>query len=185
MSVRQGKKIIKDFSELKVVERIQLSALGIYQVMHVGKADEIYKPRQGTQVFRVWKMGKLSARQQRAWQSFRKDVDEALGASGSVTGGYGEYTDRGSADGFKVPVAYTNVAYQRLDDIYSRHLGRHERALLRDLLWNDLRADDTLQLEIIGFVRSGYSGKDKDSARASGVTHVQNLLDRLADYFGI
>jgi hypothetical protein len=65
-------------------------------------------------------------------------------------------------------------------------LGRTEPelpALLSDLAQDYLRGNSSLTLEAIGLIRSGY--KDKVSARAAGVVHVQLLMSRLATYYRI
>lgn len=177
-------KVLKDFSDLRPVEaRIEALAAQIYQIAWSGEAIDRYKPRVETQIYRVWKMAKLDFRQQAAWKQFRDDVDKAAGKSGGVCSAYGEYSDKGGfGPSDKVPVAKTNKAYNRVEFILDRYLGRRERALLVDLLRDDLQKGGDLNIETIGVIRSGY--KDKAQARASGVTHVQNLLDRLADLYG-
>ncbi len=173
--------VLKDFSALKIEKRIELSAIGIYQIVFRGEADRTWEPRKGTQIHRVWKMQKLDVRQQRAWKRFRDEVDAARGKSGGVTSPYGEQIGDGDPSE-RMPTAYTNEQYRRVEYIFKRYLGRRERALLGDLLQDDLKSGTELQLEFIGLIRSGYA--NADDARTSGVTHVQNLLDRLADLFG-
>jgi hypothetical protein len=176
--------VLKDFSQLKPVEkRIELVATGIYQIAFRGVALVDFQPKQGTQVHRVWKMQKLDDRQQIAWQQFIDDVMLAHGKSGNVTSGYGEFSDKGNGNEFKVPTAYTNTYYRRLERLLKGFLSRRERALILELLQDHLQANSSLQIETIGLVRSGYG--DKASARSSGVTHIQNLLDRVADFYGV
>ena len=175
--------VLKDFKSLKPIEsRIQLLAVGIYQVVFRGEANQDFKPKNGTQMHRVWKMQKLDERQQITWQLFLDDVRLARGKSGRVCSSYEGYHDNGKGDEFKVPTAYTNVHYDRLEEL-AKYLSRAERELLADLLQDTLKSNSSLQLEAIGLIRSGY--QDKVSARAAGVVHVQNLLDRLARYYGV
>ena len=177
------KRILKDLSQLRPVnERIEMLSVGIYQIVFRGIADEDFKPEKGTQVFRCWKMQKLDARQQIAWQEFLDDVRLAAGKSGNTTSSYGEYTDRSETNDFRIPVAYENSHKRRLNRLFDQ-LDRREYALLVDLTQDTLRGNSSLQIETIGLVRSGYS--DKVSARAAGVVHIQNLLDRLADIYGV
>jgi hypothetical protein len=172
--------VLKDFAALKIEKRIELSAIGIYQIVFRGEADRTWEPRKGTQIHRVWKMQKLDVRQQRAWKKFRDRVDASRGKSGGVTSPYGEQVGDGDPTD-RMPKAYTNKAYDEVMYIFERYLGRRESALLWDLLQDDLKSGTALQLEFVGLLRSGYV--NSDDARTSGVTHVQNLLDRLADYF--
>jgi len=176
--------VIKDFSELRPVnERIEMLAAGIYQIVFRGEADEDFRPKKGTQIERAWRMRKLDARQQIAWQTFMDDVTMAAGKSGGVCSPYGEQINKGDGDEFKIPVAYTNDSYRTVEQILMHFLSWRERALLIDLIQDSLRGNSSLQIETIGLVRSGYA--DKVSARASGVTRIQTLLDRLADYYGV
>jgi hypothetical protein len=182
MSTRQT--VLRDFSELKPIEkRIELLAQGIYQIAFKGEANEDFRPMRGTQVERVWKMMKLNERQQVAWREFMDDVLLAAGKSGAVTGGYGEYQDKPNDGEFRAPVAYVNVHYRRVERLMDQCLTRSERALLVELLQDSLKGNSSVQLETIGLIQSGYS--DKVSARAAGVVHVQNLLNRIAAYYGI
>lgn len=178
--------VLKNFSDLQPVERqrIELVASGILQLAFKGVANRDFEPKVNTQVHRTWKMAKLDERQQIAWQSFCDDVRLAYGKSGSVCGSYGDQIDNGSGDGMKIPKAFTNTYYRRIEKLLTEFLDRHERALLYALLQDDLRGDASFDLETIGIVRSGYS-KDKVSARAAGVVHVQTLLSRLARYYGV
>jgi hypothetical protein len=177
-------KVLRDFSELRPLEkRIELVASGISQIVFKGQVNEDFRPREGTQVHRVWKMTKLDERQQIAWQQFCDDVNLAHGKSGSVCSAYGEATDRGDGSDFRIPTAFSNTYYRRIERLLTQFLDRKERALLYELLQDTLKANSSLSLEAIGLLRSGYS--DKVSARAAGVTHIQCLLDRLAAYYGV
>lgn len=178
-------RVYKDFSQLKPVEaRIEALAAQIYQIAWSGEAIEHYKPRVETQMFRVWRMEKLDRRQQMAWKQFRDDIDRATGKSGAVTAAYGEYKDESSfGPSDRMPVAYTNQSYERIRDIFYRYLGRRDKALLYDLLRDDLQKGGELNVETIGVVRTGY--RDKASARAAGVVLIQSLMDRLADYYSL
>lgn len=179
------RQVLKDFSELRPVEtRIEALAANIYQIVWRGEAIDRYKPRVETQIFRVWKMAKLDLRQQSAWQAFRDDFDRAAGWSGGTTSSYGEYMSEspfGPSD--RAPVAYTNRSFDRIKDIFERHLGRRDKALLYDLLRDDLQRGGDLNLETIGIVRTGY--KDKVTSRVAGVVLIQSLLDKVADYYGL
>jgi hypothetical protein len=128
-------------------------------------------------------MKRLDHRQQRAWALFYKAFEAAEGHSGGVTSGYGEYSDCGSGSHEKVPKAFTSQSLKQIEHIFRTYLTRSESKLLYDLLQDYLRCSGNLTLEAIGLIRSGY--KDDGDARASGVTHVQNLMTRLADYYGV
>src|SRR5690606_5803264 len=183
-TANKNQKVLRDCSELKPIEnRIQMLAIGIYQIQFRGEVKEDFRPKNGTQVHRVWKMCKLDERQQIAWQLFLDDVLLAHGKSGAVCAAYGDYHDNGNGDEFKAPTAYTNRHYDNLERLLMTHLSRSERALLVDLLQDALKGNSSLQIETIGLIRSGYS--DKVSARAAGVVHVQTLLSRVADFFGV
>ena len=180
MSKRAGK-VYKEFSALKRTEEINFAAIQIFQIVFRGEQETAFEPKKGTQLYRVWHMMKLDMRQQLAWHRFRQDCDKAAGKSGPVTASYGDYVD-GDGDHLRVPTAYTNAAYKRVEAVF-RTMGRRDRALLWDLLQDDLRAGSPLRLEYIGFIRAGYSEEEK--ARTAGVVLVQNVLDRLADLYGI
>lgn len=174
------KTVGKDFSVLKPEERIALEVFAIYQVVFKGEKERAFQPRAKTVMRRVWEAERLNLRQQRAWRKFMDDYDKAEGKSGSVTSGYGEYTDKSDND-FKVPVAYENAYYKRIVQICNS-LSRREYALLKDLVQDELKANNNIRLELIGLMRSGYA--DKNSARVAGIVHVQLLLDRIADQYG-
>ena len=173
--------VLKDFKSLKVEERIDALAISLLKVVHRGEKETAFEPRKGTQLHRVWLAGKLDIRQQRAWSAFRRDCDAAEGKSGAVCSSYGEYHDKGQGDEFKVPTAYTNEAYRRVEYILMRYLDRQDRALLADLVQDDMSANKSLTLEIIGVIRSGY--KNEKDARIAGIVNIQNLLSRLASYY--
>ena len=154
-------------------------AIGLYQVMFAGQKDDFYKPREGTIVFRCWDAGKLDFRQQRAWKKFMEDVEKAAGKSGKVTGSYQQAVQ---VSGNRSWSAYTNQEFDRQDYATNHFLSRKERTLLRDLVSDDLRPTGVFHLEGIGLARNGY--KNDSQARASGVTSVCNLLDRIADFYG-
>jgi hypothetical protein len=184
MTTRKRQTVLKDFSQLKPIdERIEILASSISKLHFKGEALDDFKPRSGTQTERVWRMNKLDDRQQIAWRYFCDDMVMAKGKSGGVCGGYGEYTDKGNDSEFKRPVAYANQALLRLEHLLMDYLDRRERALLSDLAQDYLRGNSSLTLEAIGLIRSGY--KDKVSARAAGVVHVQLLMSRLATYYRI
>jgi hypothetical protein len=183
MSNRKRQTILKDFSQLKPIdERIEILASSISQLPFYGQAIDDFKPKGGTQTERLWKMHKLTERQQIAWQYFCDDMNMAEGKSGGVVSPYGDYVEKSDDSDFKVPVAYMNAPRRRLERLLAGEtLSRRERALLSDLAQDFLRGTSGLTLENIGFFKSGY--KDKVSARAAGVAHVQNLMDRLADFY--
>ncbi len=176
--------VLKNFSQLKQEQRINLLALRIYQIQSVfqGHRERAFEPRQNTQIHEVWGLEKLSIRQQQGWKMFRQDCDNAEGKSGSVTAAYGEQISDHDGNEFRAPVAYTNEAYRRIHTIFTRFLDRREAALLHDLLQDDLRNGTELKLEYIGLIRSGYT--DANEAKTAGVVHIQTLLDRLASYYG-
>lgn len=177
-------KVLKDFSELKPIEKkIELVASGIYQIAFKGVKNPDFAPKNGTQVHRCFKMEKLSERQQIGWREFSDDVALAFGKSGGVVSAYGETTNRGDGSDFRAPKTFTNPAYRRIERLLRDFLNRRERALLYELLQDELKGNSSLQLETIGLLRSGYA--DKVSARAAGVVHCQLLLERLADYYQV
>jgi len=181
MSKPKPQTVLKEFSQLKTEERIELTAFAVFQVVHRGERERAFQPRAKTLVHKIWNAGRLSLRQQRAWFKFVDDFHKAEGKSGSVSASYGDYTDKSDDGDFKVPTAYTNAYYQKISRICNA-LSRREYALLKDLVQNELKATDNIKLEIIGLMRSGY--QDKNSARVAGVVNVQLLLDRIADEYG-
>jgi hypothetical protein len=177
--------VLKTFSELKPVEqdRIALVASGISAIVFKGEAIESFKPREGSQINRVWRMLKLDERQQIAWVQFADDVALAYGKSGAVCAAYGEQVAQGDGSELKIPRAKTNVYYRRIERLLTEYLTREERALLYELLQDALKANSSLSLETIGVLRSGFS--DKTSTRVAGVVHVQTLLSRLAAFYQV
>lgn len=175
------KTVLKEFSQLKQKERIEIVALKIFGIVHKGEKDYDFEPRRGTEMHRAWNAGQFNKRQQIGWWLFRKDCDDACGKSGGVTSGYGEFTDGGS-NPEKMPTAYSNAAYDRVEHILYQYLDRHERALLADLVQHDMKLNSKLTLEFIGLAKSGFKGKR--DAYVSGVTNIQALLSRLSTYYG-
>lgn len=173
--------VLKDFAELKVEERIDTLAMSLLKVVHRGEKETAFEPRKGTQLHRVWASNKLDMRQQRAWRQFRRDCDAAEGKSGGVCGSYGEFIDKGDDGDFRVPTAFVNAAYKRVEHILMSYLDRHDRALLADLVQDDMNSSKKLTLEIIGVIRSGY--KNENDARIAGIVNIQTLLSRLASYY--
>ncbi len=176
------KTVLKDLKQLEKLnrQRVDILAMQIYQVVHKGGREKAFEPKAKTLVHQVWLIDKLTIRQQQGWHLLCKDIEAAYGRSGSVSGGYGEFYDKGERS--YLPRAYVNDAQGRLEDLERRFLDRREKALLKDLLRNYAQEGHELKLEHIGLVRSGYGGTD--TARASGVTHVQVLFDRLASFYG-
>ena len=171
--------VLKSFSQLKTDKRIELVAMRIYQTVFRGDAEKAFEPRHKTLVHEVWRIKKLTIRQQQGWKMFRDDIDNAVGKSGA-SAAYGDYHDKGER--VYLPRAYESDAYGRVRDLYERFLGRREKALLLDLLQNDMQEGNELKLEFIGLLRTGYAGKE--SAYIAGVVTIQALLDRLADFYG-
>lgn len=180
MSKRQSGKVLKEFSALKQQKRIDIAAFALYQLVFKGERERAFEPRAGTELHRVWKMGRLNLRQQRAWMKFRDDCDKAHGKSGGVTSSYGEQTG-GNEPTEKRLTAYENEEYRRVMHLVHSYLIFEERQLLQAMLQNDLKTGEHLSLELVGLIRSGYS--DEGDARASGVTHIQTLLTRVASYY--
>jgi len=173
--------VLKDFAALKTDERIDSLAMSLFKVVHRGEKETAFEPRKGTQLHRVWASNKLDMRQQRAWVAFRKDCDNADGKSGGVTIRYDDIIDHdGGTD--KIPVAFVNSAQRRVEYILLTYLDRRERALLADLVQDDMSANKNLTLEIIGMIRSGY--KNESDARVAGIVNIQVLLGRLASFYG-
>lgn len=179
--------VLKDLSQLSKInkKRLDLVATEIYQVVFRGDRERAFEPKAKTLVHHVWSLEKLTIRQQQGWHMLGKDIQDGYGKSGSVSSGYGEAHDGGERS--YIPRAYVNEAQRRLEDLEWRFLSRREKALLKLLLRNTTKTEENegkedVKLEHIGLIRSGYGGEDQ--ARASGVTHIQTLLDRLADFYG-
>jgi hypothetical protein len=175
-------KTVKTFAEINIRDRTRLLAdLRILTVIHNGEAERAFEPKTGTFLHDLWSQKHFDIRQQRAWKTWRHECDIAEGKSGSVTSGYGEFTDGGD-DYFKVPKAYENYALQRCRDILERHLGRRDAKLLADLTQHDLGRIPELSAEQIGVVRSGFN-KVKVHAKIAGIVNIQSLFTRMADYY--
>jgi hypothetical protein len=175
------KTVGKDFSVLKKEERIELTAFAVYQLVFKGEKERAFQPKPKTIVYSVWNSGKLSLRQQRAWMKFLDDVEKAEGHSGNVTSSYGDFTDGGSGDHFRVPRARENDELKMVDYICNRFLSKREYQLLCDLFRDHLQNRGQAKVEDIGLIRSGYNGKR--DAYVAGAVNIQNLLDRLADAY--
>ncbi len=173
--------VLRDFSELKQNERIEIVALKIFGIVHKGVKDVAFEPRRGTEMHRAWSAGQFNKRQQIGWWLFRKDCDAAIGNSGGTTSGYGDFTDGGSSPE-RIPTAFQNASYDRVEHILYEYLDRHERTLLADLVQHDMKLNSKLTLEFIGLAKSGFKGKR--DAYVAGVTNIQALLSRLSTYYG-
>lgn len=175
-------KSLKEFSQLTVMKRVDIAALAINQVFQRLEAERAWEPRPNTQLHRIWKLKKLNATQQRGWQSFRMDAENAYGCSGPVTSAYGDLTDGGGGDSFRVPTASENDAHRRVEYIFNRHLVIDEALLLRDLIRDDVQNHENFNIELVGFLKSAY--KKEETARANGIGHIQALLTRLGRLYG-
>jgi hypothetical protein len=165
-------------SDLHTAAMLQRVAIGVYQVQFRGEADDFYRPQEGTILHRIWKMRKLTFRQQRAWKKFVEDLRAAHGSSGKVTASYETAVQ---VSGNRVELVKTTPEYQRIDHLANRYLDKDERILLRDLVTDELQSPGILRLELIGLARNGY--KDDAQARAAGVANICNLLSRIAGYY--
>lgn len=180
---KQKKQVLKDFADLPPIEnRIELVASALMEIAFKGVADSNFEPKPDTQVHRVWKMKRLDDRQQIAWTYLLDDLALAKGKSGKSGSDYGERIHSGGSGDFKVPVAYTNAQYKRLEALRV-FLERRERSLLHQLLEDHYKATGSLRLEEIGIIRSGY--KDAEASRVAGVVHIQLLLSRIATFYGV
>lgn len=150
--------------------------------MFRGEREQIFRPRRGSTMEHIWKIGRLTYVQQRAWTLFIRMIMEAAGKSGPVTGSYSEKIDiNNGTEGFNAPVAYENDALELFKFLMDRHLSRKERALLKDLLYDELTRPGVVGLGRVGFMLCGY--KDDAQARAAGVGVVGYLMDRLDEFF--
>lgn len=174
---RQSKAITR--TDLQTVAMLQRVAIGVYDIQFRGEADDFYKPQEGTLLHRVWKMHKLTFRQQRAWKKFVEDLRAAAGESGKVTSSYESAVQ---VSGNKVTLASTSPEYDRVHGLYHHYLDKDERILLRDLVTDEIQSPGILRLELIGFARNGY--RDDAQARAAGVANVCALISRIAGYYG-
>ena len=163
------------------IAQLERVVVGCYTIMFNGEKDPFYEPKPGTIMHRLWKGSKLSFLHQKTWKSFVVDLREAAGKSGKTGSSYGEYSDV-SSDGYRVPVAFTNEAYERVTRLFNHFLGRYERHLLRDLIIDEIQKPGHFELELLGLARNGY--KNSDQARAAGIANICCLLDRMHDYYG-
>jgi len=167
--------------DLAQVEAIQRVAIGLYETGFVFARKEAYQPRKGTLVFQLWQGKKLSLRHQRGWWHFTTDLYEACGKSGPVVSGYGDVRSTNPQD-FKVPKAYVNAQYRRLERLMAS-LDDNEKILLRDLIYDELQQQKVLTVELIGFHLNGY--KNCDQARAAGIATITYLLSRIAGFYSV
>lgn len=161
-------------------EDISRVAIAVYEIEFRGIKALDYKPREGTVMHSVWKSEKLELRQQKAWAYFVKDLHEAAGESGKVTGSYEQAVQ---VSGNKTWRASTNREYDRVVRICDEHLDRRERKLLVSLIYDETQNTGVLQLERIGFHRNGY--KDVAQSRSAGIANICYLMDRIATFYGI
>lgn len=165
-------------SDLQTVAMLQRVAVGVYEVAFNGEADDFYKPQEGTLIHRIWKMHRLTFRQQRTWKKFVEDLRAAAGESGKVTASYESAVQ---VSGNKITMVSTTSEYDRVHNLYHNYLDKDERILLRDLVTDEIQSPGILRLELIGFARNGY--RDDAQARAAGVANVCNLLSRMAGFY--
>lgn len=162
-------------------EDISRVAIAVYDLEFRGIKALDYKPREGTVMWNIWKSEKLELRQQKAWASFVKDLHEAAGESGKVTGSYEQAVQ---VSGNRQWRASTNREYDRVTKLCDEYLDRRkERPLLVSLIFDEIQSSGVLELERIGFHFNGF--KDKAMARAAGIAHISCLMNRLAFYYGI
>jgi hypothetical protein len=175
-------KVLRDFSELpSLAKRIEQVALGISADIFRPEREEAFAPRKGTVLHGLWQGKRLTLRHQRAWKHFTIDLYEAHGKSGPVTSSYGEYADKPISD-FKLPSAYVNAQYKRLERLIAALTGE-ERILLKDLIVEEVQRPGHLKLELIGFARNGY--RDEAQARAAGAATITCLLNRIATHYSL
>lgn len=163
-------------------EDISRAAVGIYETGFVFARQEQFQPRKGTLIYALWQGKKLTLRHQRAWRHFTEDLHNAHGKSGPITSGYSEGGSNRNPGEFKVPTAYVNTEYKRLERLVAK-LNKDELTLLRDLIGDELQQKGLLTAELIGFHRNGY--RSEDQARAAGVANVCCLLTALANYYDL
>jgi hypothetical protein len=165
-------------SDLQTAAMLQRVAIGVYEVAFRGEADDHYKPQEGTLLHRIWKMHKLTFRQQRTWKKFVEDLRAAAGESGKLVASYESAVQ---VSGNKIAMSSTTPEYDRVHNLYHNYLDRDERILLRDLVTDEIQSPGIIRLELIGFARNGY--RDDAQARAAGVANVCNLLSRIAGFY--
>lgn len=178
--IAKQKTVGNSLSALKVLHRIDMTAMAIYEVAQSLESERAFEPKPNTQLHRIWKLKKLNMTQQRGWIAFRQDAERAYGNSGGVTSPYGEVTD-GSGDGFKVPTAFVNDAHRRIEYMMYNYLITDEALLLRDLIKDDVQNHENFNIELVGFLKAGY--KKEETARANGIGHIQALLTRLGRFY--
>lgn len=166
-------------SDLQTVAMLQRVAIGVYEVAFRGEADEFYRPQEGTILHRVWKMHKLTFRQQRTWKRFVEDLRAAHGESGKVTASYETAVQ---VSGNRVAMVGTTPAWDRVERLMMHYLDRDERILLADLITDEIQSPGIIQLELIGLARNGY--RDGAQARAAGVANICALLSRISGFYG-
>ncbi len=169
-------------TELERTADIARAAAGIYEMAFQHAKVDYLAPRKGTLMHHLWMSKKLTLQQQRAWAHFTSDLHEAHGRSGPIVGGYGESTGSRNGGDFRVPRAFVNPQYRRVEKLFM-DLAKPEQILLRDLMADEVRANGILGLEQIGFHRNGY--KNQDQARAAGVANIHCLLARIAAFYGV
>lgn len=181
-TVAKKKQVVyKDLGKLSVMKRIDMTALAIYQVRRTLEAEKAFEPRPNTQLHRIWRLKKLDLTQQRGWIAFRREAQAAFGKSGPVTSPYGEITDGGDGDGFRVPTAFVNEAHENIEYLMKHYLIYDEALLLRDLIKDDVQNHENFNIELVGFMKAGY--KEEETARANGIGHIQALLTRLGRFY--
>jgi len=156
--------------------QIRRLALQIEAHMHRAEKEDIFKPRRGSIMEQLWKGGMLTYQQQRAWTQLIRLVQDAKGKSGPVVSSYSEAIDGGGAGGMSVPDAYENDSHVELT-LLGTKLSAKERAILHDLLFDELTRPGSVGLGRIGFYFSGY--KNEAQARAAGTAAIQYVCDRL------
>ncbi len=169
-------------TELERTADIARAAAGIYEMAFQHAKVDYLAPRKGTLMHHLWMSKKLTLQQQRAWAHFTTDLWEANGHSGPIVGSYGESTGSRNGGDFKVPRAFVNHQYRRVEKLFM-DLTKPEQVLLRDLMADEVRVNSVLELEQIGFYRSGY--RNADQARSNGVAHIHCLLARIAAFYGV
>lgn len=166
-----------------VEQAISRVAVSIYETGFVAARRDDFKPRAGTLMAQLWQHKRLSERQQRAWFAFTSDLYGAAGKSGPIVSGYGDGTRSTNPSEFKAPVAHVNAQYRRLERLVATFTAREERALLGDLIQDELQRRGDLHLERIGLHISGYANADQ--ARSSGTTAIHMVLARIASFYSV
>lgn len=160
-------------------QEIARVAVAVYEMEFKGIKALVYKPREGTVMHNVWKSEKLELRQQRAWSRFVKDLHEAAGESGKVTGSYEQAVQ---VSGNRDWRAFTNREYERVRRLCDDYLDRQkERPLIVALIMDELQKPGVLNLERIGLHFNGY--RDSSQARSAGIANVCCLMNRIASFY--